>query len=705
MPSARPARDPRRQRALEPPTDRGRRSSTTPPSTRASGWHAGDGPPPGALLHRQLRRATATRSAPTDYPVADAEGNPIPAAELTELVNDARAVVRDRRQPRRLRLHLHSRTTGSGARSLRDDQRRARDHDRRRRRPEPQLPDALELRQRGLLVATRPTTPTAAPRPPPSRRRGRSTASLQRVGFEFMINYHSAAELLLYGHGFQVQTERRRRPDLPGAVGHGRRPGDRRHVPGVAGPLRPRRFVRALHDQRRDHRAPLHQRYGTLAWTPEMDVSDPESRRRHRACSCSRTPTTDLQAAFEKNVPFALDVAKSADDPANPESHLGREALARSRSTVRRLRSATRRSCAVNARALARTGDRCTGGSTRATSRRAPTSELQRRRALRRRAATSTTTRSAVEVTGAAGGRRGPRLVHGRRRSSEQFTYDGALRHRQAACSCSRHEDYSGVGTSPPTRAPDGPFFLDFYGGALDRIRSSATTSTTSTPRGANAPDPLGVLSHYEAVIWYTGDDLLTREPGQGAGTGVARVGQRHGRRRTRLPERRRQAALHGPVRRTAAAQRVHLQRRGRASVLPAGGDPTTAGATASRSRTTSCSTTSAPTRSWTRREPPFAAQRPGRGCGAAGSPSPSSASTEFWLNGPASAENQEHVYSMVSTRRASCPPTEYPLFDVRAGGLSSTRPARIRARRRAASTRSPSPTTRAGSGCARRSI
>ena len=55
-----------------------------------------------------------------------------------------------------------------------------------------------------------------------------------------------------------------------------------------------------------------------------MDVSDPDSRRRPE---CVRVPglRADLEDAFEKNIPFALDVADSADDPANPESHLGRE--------------------------------------------------------------------------------------------------------------------------------------------------------------------------------------------------------------------------------------------------------------------------------------------------------------------------------------------------------------------------------------------
>jgi hypothetical protein len=35
------------------------------------------------------------------------------------------------------------------------------------------------------------------------------------------------------------------------------------------------------------------------------------------------------------------------------------------------------------------------------------------------------------------------------------------------------------------------------------------------------APDHLGVLQHYDAVIWYTANDLLSRIPGQPGGTGA----------------------------------------------------------------------------------------------------------------------------------------------------------------------------------------
>ena len=38
------------------------------------------------------------------------------------------------------------------------------------------------------------------------------------------------------------------------------------------------------------------------------------------------------------------------------------------------------------------------------------------------------------------------------------------------------------------------------------------------------APDPIGVLSHYKSVIWYTANDLYVREPTQPGGTGNSKL-------------------------------------------------------------------------------------------------------------------------------------------------------------------------------------
>ena len=74
-------------------------------------------------------------------------------------------------------------------------------------------------------------------------------------------------------------------------------------------------------------------------------------------------------------------------------------------------------------------------------------------------------------------------------------------------------EDYTGAS---PVQAP-GPHYLDFYADALDAIGVGHDVYDIDA-NGRKAPDNLGVLSHYDAVIWYTGDDTITREPGWGAG-------------------------------------------------------------------------------------------------------------------------------------------------------------------------------------------
>ena len=87
-----------------------------------------------------------------------------------------------------------------------------------------------------------------------------------KVGFEFYVNYHSAAELLLYGIGWQVSTPTPGRRDLRGD-------GGRRREPRGAG-LRPGHLRRALHHQRR-HRHPRHGRATARSgFTPEMTTCE-----------------------------------------------------------------------------------------------------------------------------------------------------------------------------------------------------------------------------------------------------------------------------------------------------------------------------------------------------------------------------------------------------------------------------------------------
>ena len=149
---------------------------------------------------------------------------------------------------------------------------------------------------------------------------------LKRLGFEMQINYHSAAQLLLYPFGFQVETYTADDPiyralsgtDENSAVkGLGEAPDD--YDPDVGAELY------TTNGETTDH---AHGAYGTLAWTPEMDVARTS---RGAEGEDGGPPSVfeyqdrddDLEDAFEKNIPFAIDVAESASDPANPVSHLG----------------------------------------------------------------------------------------------------------------------------------------------------------------------------------------------------------------------------------------------------------------------------------------------------------------------------------------------------------------------------------------------
>ena len=82
-------------------------------------------------------------------------------------------------------------------------------------------------------------------------------------------------------------------------------------------------------------------------------------------------------------------------------------------------------------------------------------------------------------------------------------------------------EDYSGAANDPAYATSTQPNYLSYYADALDANGVSYDVYDVDA-MGRQAPDHLGVLSHYDAVIWYQGNDYLTREPGQAPGTGAS---------------------------------------------------------------------------------------------------------------------------------------------------------------------------------------
>ncbi|MDJ0381357.1 M14 family metallopeptidase [Streptomyces sp. G-G2] len=145
----------------------------------------------------------------------------------------------------------------------------------------------------------------------------------KRIGFHYAVNYHSAAELLLYGVGWQVATPT---PDdvaykaLAGTPEHSAIPG---YYPQVSSELY------TTNGEADGHAANVN---GVMMFTPEMTTcqtasdSDPNDRWKSEDCASGFNFPDDeklIQAEFQKNVPFALSVAQSAAHPDKPVSSVG----------------------------------------------------------------------------------------------------------------------------------------------------------------------------------------------------------------------------------------------------------------------------------------------------------------------------------------------------------------------------------------------
>ena len=78
-------------------------------------------------------------------------------------------------------------------------------------------------------------------------------------------------------------------------------------------------------------------------------------------------------------------------------------------------------------------------------------------------------------------------------------------------------EDVTGISPAN-TDGATAARYADEHVAALAKAGYSADVYDMDT-HGRKAPHPLGVLSHYRAVVWETGDDIIPRAAGQPAGT------------------------------------------------------------------------------------------------------------------------------------------------------------------------------------------
>jgi len=320
---------------------------------------------------------------------------------------------------------------------------------------------------------------------------------LGRIGFEFQVNYHSYGQLLLYTFGWQVQTPSTDDPIYVALSGTDSNPAIPGFNPGVGADLY------TTNGETNDY---AHAVTRTLSWTPELGEGVPGDGFVY--------PDDEalIQQEFLNNLPFVLDVAKSAADPANPVSHLGNTTkpfYVHSFSTS----YGDPQTVEVNAqRALGPVAlrYRVNGGPVQSAS----TTEWNGGERyggpgdvyyhVVRGRVTNTSPGDAVTVWFEAGGK-----------TSDAFTYAAKVESTASVLVLSA-EDYTGI--SPVYKKTNGPTYLSYY---LDALRANGIAADVYDvdANDRKAPDPIGVLSHYRAVVWYTGDDIITREPGMAPGT------------------------------------------------------------------------------------------------------------------------------------------------------------------------------------------
>jgi murein tripeptide amidase MpaA len=145
----------------------------------------------------------------------------------------------------------------------------------------------------------------------------------RRIGFTYGINYHSAAELILYGVGWQVATST---PDdvlYEALAGTPENPAIPGYHPQVSSELY------TTNGEADGHAANVN---GMAMFTPEMSTCetasnvDPNDAWKPEDCLSIFTFPDDerlIQQEFAKNVPFALSLAESAARPDQPKSSVG----------------------------------------------------------------------------------------------------------------------------------------------------------------------------------------------------------------------------------------------------------------------------------------------------------------------------------------------------------------------------------------------
>lgn len=344
----------------------------------------------------------------------------------------------------------------------------------------------------------------------------------QKLRPKFLIDYHSYGPLILYPEGWQVETEATDAPLLKTLAGEDEAPAIEGYDPDVSG---------ELYITNGDVTGDVWNAWGTQPYTVELNggSGDPVGgtdgeEGLEPGGFVFQDSETAVQAEFEKNLAFALDLAKAAAKPDEAQSHLGPK-VPDFVPTTFGISHGSPQTVEVNAkRSLGRVEAhwRVNGGRERAAGTRefrggerygAPGTYFHKLRAdiggLR--------AGDNVEVWFEAG--------HGRKtKTSAPFTFTVKSTTGNKVLLLTA-EDYTGRTAAPPSspEPESGPKYQDDYEAALTAAGVKYDVYDVDGS-GRTAASTLGVLSHYRAVIWQTGDDLYPREPSQPNGTGASKL-------------------------------------------------------------------------------------------------------------------------------------------------------------------------------------
>jgi hypothetical protein len=334
-------------------------------------------------------------------------------------------------------------------------------------------------------------------------------ALFDRIRPKYAINWHSAAQLLLFGVGWQSLTP------SPDDLIHRAIVGDIDH-PAV--PNYNPQLGAQLYTTNGETDGHMDNTFGTLTQTPEMSTcetasaSDPDDEWEPDDCPSSFSFPDDetlIEQEAENNFRYAIDVAKSAQTPDNPVSPVGRTVPDFAVDSFGASYGSRQPVAAVIRRSL--TGKlmkyRINGGDVQA----ATVSEWKGGE----RYGTDGTHYFAEyrgTVTGQRPGDRVEVWFEGSkpgkgRLASEHFTY-GVRDQKDARVLVLAEEDYTGINPTYPAGTNAPKYAQQFVNDiAANRIKSVVWDVDKD-----GVPHDLGVLGHFDAVVWYLGDNRLTQD-------------------------------------------------------------------------------------------------------------------------------------------------------------------------------------------------